>query len=34
VVEAPPVLGAVLLGLDGVGASAEVQRRVRAHFES
>ncbi|KUO22071.1 N-acetylglucosamine kinase [Streptomyces dysideae] len=34
VVEAPPVLGAVLLGLDGVGAGAEVQGRARAYFES
>jgi N-acetylglucosamine kinase-like BadF-type ATPase len=34
VVTASPVLGAALLGLDRVGASAEVHERVRAHFES
>ncbi|MFD8302947.1 N-acetylglucosamine kinase [Streptomyces sp. NPDC059690] len=33
VVTASPVLGAALLGLDRVGARAEVQERVRAHFE-
>jgi len=33
VVTASPVLGAALLGLDRVGAAAEVHRRVRAHFE-
>ena len=33
VVTASPVLGAALLGLDHVGAPAEVQERVRAHFE-
>ncbi|PZG71782.1 ATPase, partial [Streptomyces sp. NTH33] len=33
VVTASPVLGAALLGLDHVGASAQVQERVRAHFE-
>ncbi|MEV0171907.1 BadF/BadG/BcrA/BcrD ATPase family protein [Streptomyces sp. NPDC050803] len=33
VVTAPPVLGAVLLGLDAVGAGAEAERRVRAHYE-
>ncbi|WP_037859772.1 N-acetylglucosamine kinase [Streptomyces sp. NRRL S-340] len=33
VVTARPVLGAALLGLDHVGAPAEVQERVRAHFE-
>lgn len=32
VVTASPVLGAALLGLDRVGASQEVQARVRAHF--
>ncbi|MFE7171497.1 N-acetylglucosamine kinase [Streptomyces sp. NPDC057616] len=34
VVTASPVLGAALLGLDRVDASAEVHERVRAHFES
>ncbi|MET8248476.1 BadF/BadG/BcrA/BcrD ATPase family protein [Streptomyces sp. NPDC005202] len=34
VVRARPVLGAALLGLDRVGAPAEVQERVRAYFES
>ncbi|MGW6904137.1 N-acetylglucosamine kinase [Streptomyces sp. NPDC054940] len=34
VVTASPVLGAALLGLDAVGAGAEVQERVRGHFES
>ncbi|MGW4913331.1 N-acetylglucosamine kinase [Streptomyces sp. NPDC004270] len=33
VVTARPVLGAALLGLDAVGAGADVQGRVRAHFE-
>ncbi|MFF3844512.1 N-acetylglucosamine kinase [Streptomyces sp. NPDC002328] len=33
VVRARPVLGAALLGLDGVGAGGEAQDRVRAHFE-
>lgn len=33
VVTAAPVLGAALLGLDHVGASAQAQHRVRAHFE-
>lgn len=33
VVTAPPVLGAVLLGLDRVGAGAEPERRARDHFE-
>ncbi|MFI8227506.1 N-acetylglucosamine kinase [Streptomyces sp. NPDC085900] len=33
VVTASPVLGAALLGLDRVGAKAEVHDRVRAHFE-
>ncbi|MCX4700680.1 N-acetylglucosamine kinase [Streptomyces sp. NBC_01373] len=33
VVTASPVLGAALLGLDRVGASGEVQERVRAYFE-
>lgn len=33
VVTASPVLGAALLGLDRVGAEAEVHARVRAHFE-
>jgi N-acetylglucosamine kinase-like BadF-type ATPase len=33
VVTASPVLGAALLGLDGVGASQEVQARVRTYFE-
>ncbi|MER5506169.1 BadF/BadG/BcrA/BcrD ATPase family protein [Streptomyces sp. NPDC002766] len=33
VVTASPVLGAALLGLDRVGARAEVHERVRAHFE-
>ncbi|MFF4499949.1 N-acetylglucosamine kinase [Streptomyces sp. NPDC001401] len=33
VVTASPVLGAALLGLDRVGAEAEVHERVRAHFE-
>lgn len=32
VVTAPPVLGAVLLGLDGVDAPVEVHARVRAHY--
>ncbi|MET7454961.1 BadF/BadG/BcrA/BcrD ATPase family protein [Streptomyces sp. NPDC005574] len=32
VVTAPPVLGAVLLGLDRVAAGAEVHERARAHF--
>ncbi|MER7576450.1 BadF/BadG/BcrA/BcrD ATPase family protein [Streptomyces sp. NPDC126514] len=32
VVTAPPVLGAVLLGLDGVGAGAEAEARARAHY--
>jgi N-acetylglucosamine kinase-like BadF-type ATPase len=34
VVTARPVLGAALLGLDRVGASAEVRERVRAYFSS
>ncbi|MEU2423287.1 BadF/BadG/BcrA/BcrD ATPase family protein [Streptomyces sp. NPDC007851] len=34
VVTARPVLGAALLGLDTVGADAEAQGRVRAHFEA
>ncbi|AZQ34814.1 ATPase [Streptomyces cyaneochromogenes] len=34
VVTASPVLGAALLGLDRVGAGAEVQERVRTHFAS
>ncbi|GAA4077607.1 N-acetylglucosamine kinase [Streptomyces shaanxiensis] len=34
VVTASPVLGAALLGLDRVGARAEVHERVRTHFES
>ncbi|WP_411148429.1 N-acetylglucosamine kinase [Streptomyces sp. A30] len=34
VVTASPVLGAALLGLDRVGASGEVQERVRAYFEA
>ncbi|MGI5197992.1 N-acetylglucosamine kinase [Streptomyces sp. CA-288835] len=33
VVTASPVLGAVLLGLDHVGAPEEVHARVRAHYE-
>ena len=33
VVTARPVLGAALLGLDAVGAGADVQGRVRAYFE-
>ncbi|MFC8512441.1 N-acetylglucosamine kinase [Streptomyces sp. NPDC057257] len=33
VVTASPVLGAALLGLDRVGARAEVHERLRAHFE-
>ncbi|GAA4021326.1 N-acetylglucosamine kinase [Streptomyces plumbiresistens] len=33
VVTASPVLGAALLGLDRMGASGEVQERVRAYFE-
>ncbi|PAZ09304.1 ATPase [Streptomyces sp. SA15] len=33
VVTASPVLGAALLGLDRVGASLEVQERVRAYYE-
>ena len=33
VVTARPVLGAVLLGLDAVGADEDVHARVRAHFE-
>ncbi|MEU6808160.1 BadF/BadG/BcrA/BcrD ATPase family protein [Streptomyces sp. NPDC046831] len=33
VVTARPVLGAALLGLDGVGAGAPARERVRAHFE-
>lgn len=33
VVTARPVLGAALLGLDHVGARAQVQERVRAYFE-
>lgn len=33
VVTASPVLGAALLGLDRVGASVEVQARVRAYFD-
>ncbi|MER6422280.1 BadF/BadG/BcrA/BcrD ATPase family protein [Streptomyces sp. NPDC001137] len=33
VVTASPVLGAALLGLDRVGAKAEVHERVRAYFE-
>ncbi|MFE7274318.1 N-acetylglucosamine kinase [Streptomyces sp. NPDC057623] len=33
VVTASPVLGAALLGLDAVGAPAEVQTRLRQHFE-
>ncbi|MEU6142426.1 BadF/BadG/BcrA/BcrD ATPase family protein [Streptomyces sp. NPDC047081] len=33
VVTASPVLGAALLGLDRVGAGAEVHERLRAHFE-
>ncbi|MGW0601515.1 N-acetylglucosamine kinase [Streptomyces sp. NPDC002776] len=33
VVTAPPVLGAVLLGLDGVGAGPEAEERARAHYE-
>ncbi|MFF9491544.1 N-acetylglucosamine kinase [Streptomyces flaveolus] len=32
VVTAPPVLGAVLLGLDRTGAAPGAQERVRAHF--
>ncbi|MCL7429460.1 BadF/BadG/BcrA/BcrD ATPase family protein [Streptomyces sp. YS415] len=32
VVTAPPVLGAVLLGLDVVGAGAEAEARARAHY--
>ncbi|WP_369169431.1 N-acetylglucosamine kinase [Streptomyces sp. R28] len=34
VVTASPVLGAALLGLDAVGAPAEVHARLRRHFES
>ncbi|MFG2552887.1 N-acetylglucosamine kinase [Streptomyces sp. NPDC048581] len=34
VVTASPVLGAALLGLDAVGAGAEVQERVHGHFTS
>jgi N-acetylglucosamine kinase-like BadF-type ATPase len=34
VVTAPPVLGAVLLGLDRTGAAPGAQERVRAHFGS
>jgi N-acetylglucosamine kinase-like BadF-type ATPase len=34
VVTASPVLGAALLGLDRVGASPEVQERVRGYFEA
>ena len=34
VVTARPVLGAVLLGLDRVGAPAEAHERARAHYES
>lgn len=33
IVTAPPVLGAVLLGLDGVGAEVGAERRVRAYYE-
>ena len=33
VVTASPVLGAALLGLDAVGAPAEVHARLRQHFE-
>ncbi|MBD0418363.1 ATPase [Streptomyces sp. TRM S81-3] len=33
VVTAPPVLGAVLLGLDRTGAAPEARARVRAHFD-
>lgn len=33
VVTARPVLGAVLLGLDHVGAVAEAHARARAHYE-
>ena len=32
VVTAPPVLGAGLLGLDHVGASADARARLRAHY--
>ncbi|MFF8290611.1 N-acetylglucosamine kinase [Streptomyces sp. NPDC016309] len=32
VVTAPPVLGAALLGLDHVGASARARERLRAHY--
>jgi N-acetylglucosamine kinase-like BadF-type ATPase len=34
VVTAPPVLGAVLLGLDRTGAPAAAQARARAHFDA
>ncbi|MGW1778768.1 N-acetylglucosamine kinase [Streptomyces sp. NPDC002143] len=34
VVRARPVLGAALLGLDRLGARADVHERVRAHFET
>ncbi|GAA3431401.1 N-acetylglucosamine kinase [Kutzneria kofuensis] len=31
-VELPPVAGAALLGLDAIGASAEVESRLRSHY--
>jgi hypothetical protein len=31
-VDLPPVAGAALLGLDAIGASAEVEGRLRAHY--
>ncbi|WAZ21774.1 ATPase [Streptomyces cinnabarinus] len=33
VVTAPPVLGAVLLGLDRLGSAVNAERRARAHYE-
>ncbi|MER6994938.1 BadF/BadG/BcrA/BcrD ATPase family protein [Streptomyces sp. NPDC000410] len=33
VVTSPPVLGAALLGVDRLGAAAEVRARLRAHYE-
>lgn len=31
-VDLPPVAGAALLGLDAIGATAEVERRLRSHY--
>jgi hypothetical protein len=30
----PPIVGAALLGLDAIGASAEAQRRAREELEA